>query len=60
MSGLKVTAINERGQKFETFTNDEGVYILRLLFNPYYSNADFKIAKYEIIVDAAGFEKKII
>jgi hypothetical protein len=58
--GAKVTAINEKGQKFETRTNDEGVYILSLLFNPYYSTANFKIAKYEIIIDAAGFEKNSI
>ncbi len=59
--GAEVTAINEKGEKFQTITNDEGIYILKLPYNPYENgNADFKIAKYEIIVDAHGFERKVI
>ncbi len=56
----KVTAINERGQKFETLTNDEGIYVLKLPFNLYNSKADFKVAKYEITVTKEGFEKNYI
>jgi len=56
----KITVINEKGEKFETVTNDEGFYILDLHFNPYNSKTDFKIAKYEIIVIKEGFEKNFI
>ncbi len=57
----KVTAINEKGERFETETNNEGIYILDLPYNPYSSgNIDFKIAKYEIIVEKENFEKTII
>ena len=58
----KVTAINEKGEKFEALTNDDGVYSLSLPFNSYdakSSSADFRIAKFEIVVDLEyrGFEK---
>ena len=54
----KVTATNERGEKFEALTNDDGVYSLSLPFNKT-SSADFRIAKFEIVVDLEyrGFEK---
>jgi hypothetical protein len=58
----KVTVINERGEKFEVLTNDDGVYSLSLPFNSYdakTSSANFRIAKFEIVVDLEyrGFEK---
>lgn len=56
----KVTAINERGEKFETLTNDEGIYVLNLPFNQYNSKDNFKIAKYEITVTKEGFEKNLM
>jgi len=59
----KVTAINEKGEKFETLTNDTGIYVLNLPFNLYDTSKsviDFKIAKYEIIVESEYFEKFII
>lgn len=60
----KVLAINEKGEKFEALTNDEGVYVLRLPFNAVEtkSSVDFRIAKYEIIVDLTnrGFEKFVL
>jgi len=63
--GAKVTAIGEKGERFEAETNDEGVYILNLPFNLYDSksvSSDFRIAKYEIIVDLTnrGFEKFVL
>ncbi len=58
--GARVKAVSNDGKKLETVTNDEGIYILNLLFNPYTSNSDFKMATYEIIFDAQGFETKII
>jgi len=62
MSEVKVTAINEKGEKFEAMTNDDGVYSLSLPFNSYdakTSSANFRITKFEIIVDLEhrGFEK---
>ncbi len=60
----KLIAINEKGEKFETVTNDEGVYVLNLLFQSIdaKTSVDFKVAKYEIIVDLEnrGFEKFIL
>lgn len=56
----KVTAINEKGEKFETLTNNDGIYILNLPYYPYRSSGDFKIVKYEIIVEKVNFEKTII
>ncbi len=60
----KITVINEKGEKFETVTNDEGFYMLDLPYNLYNtkSSADFKIAKYEMIFDKenAGFEKFVL
>jgi hypothetical protein len=57
----KVTAINEKGDMFETQTNSNGIYILRLPFNPYKAgDYRFRVSKYEIIVEKEGFEKGII
>lgn len=59
--GAKITAINEKGEKFEALTNNDGIYILNLPYNPYRPEiVDFKIAKYEIIVEKENFEKTII
>lgn len=56
-----VVAINEKGQKFDAATNDDGIYVLNLPFNVYRAgDSNFRIAKYEIIVDTVGFEKKSI
>lgn len=59
----KIIAINEKGERFKTETNNEGVYVLNLPFNLYdtKNSAHFKIAKYEIIVDRErGFEKFVL
>jgi hypothetical protein len=60
----KITAINQKGEKFETLTNDEGFYFLDLPFTRYDSKLffDFVMAKYEIIVDREnwGFEKFVL
>ena len=53
----KVTAINQKGEKFEALTNEEGVYILNLLLDEYKPILDQKITKYEIVIEALGFEK---
>jgi hypothetical protein len=51
----KVIATNEKGENFETVTNEDGIYVLKLPFNVYYANDNFKIAKYSILVEANGF-----
>lgn len=58
----KVTAINEKGEKFEALTNEDGVYSLSLPFNSYEAKKptpDFRVAEFEIVVDLEyrGFEK---
>lgn len=53
----KVTAIDQKGGKFETLTNDEGVYTLNLTYNPYEPVFSYRLAKYDITVEAVGFEK---
>jgi hypothetical protein len=58
--GAKVIAKNEKGEMFETVTNDEGIYVLNLPFNQYNSKADFKIAKYDITVEQKHFEKILL
>lgn len=59
--GAKITAINEKGEKFEALTNNDGIYILNLPYNPYRPEiVDFKIAKYEIIVEKELLEKTTI
>lgn len=56
-----VIAVNEKGERFGTLSNGEGVYVLELPYNPYSSGtADFKLAKYEIIVESNGFEKFVL
>lgn len=55
-----VIAINEKGEKFGTLTNSEGIYVLNLPFNPYNSKADFKIAKYEITAEHKHFKKYVL
>ena len=61
----KITAVNEKGEIFETVTNDNGIYSLNLPYNNYdpkTSSANLKISKYEIIVDLEnrGFERRVI
>lgn len=58
----KVTAVNQKGEKFEAFTNDEGIYVLTLPYKDYDSTPNFKIAKYDITVDREnfGFEKFVL
>lgn len=60
---VKIAAINEKGEKFEGVTNDEGVYILNLPFNLYDSKTttNFRIAKYLLVIDKAnGFDKFLL
>lgn len=52
----KVTAVNQKGEKFETFTNGEGVYTLNLTYLPVEPGFSYKMARYEITIEAAGFE----
>ena len=58
---VQVYALNENGEKFEAFTNDNGVYVLSLLFNLYDSASttkSYRIAKYDLVVEAVnGFSK---
>ncbi len=58
----KITAINDRGEKFKALTNDEGIYILDLPFDLYdrKTSAGFKIAKYEITVEHKHFKKYLL
>ena len=53
----KVTAVNQKGEKFETLTNEDGVYKLDLTYIPVEPGFSYKMAKYDITVEAAGFEK---
>ena len=53
----KVTALNQKGEKFETFTNNEGVYTLNLTYIPVEPGFSYKMAKYDLTVEAEGFEK---
>ena len=48
--GTKITAVNQKGEKFETLTNEDGEYVLKLPFNEYAPTYKFKVAKYEITV----------
>jgi hypothetical protein len=49
----KVAAVNPQGEKFEALTNNEGIYELNL---PYKRTSYFKAAKYDVTVEAHGFE----
>ncbi len=61
ITGAKVTAANEKGEKFETVSSGEGIYILELPYNPYNAkNHKYKTAKYEITVKAEGFDKSVL
>jgi len=53
--GTKITAVNSKGQKFETQTNEDGEYILELPFNEYGS-----IAKYDMTFEKSGFAKGVL
>lgn len=58
----KVTAINQKGEKFESYTNTEGIYILNLSFNVYdtKNTKNFRISTYEIIAEAKHFERFVL
>lgn len=59
--GVKVIAVNQKGEKFETKTDENGEYNLKLPFFEYKADYRFKIGKYEITVEAApGFEKAVL
>lgn len=55
----KVTAVNQKGENFVAFTNEDGFYKLNLPYNKYKPTFDFKIAKYDITVEGGltGFER---
>jgi hypothetical protein len=56
----KITAVNQKGEKFVALTNEEGVYVLSLPYNNEYNLSLFpKVSKYDITVEAGlpGFEK---
>jgi len=53
----KVTAVNQKGQKFEAVTNAEGVYSLNLSCDEYKPILNRKTTRYEITVESQGFEK---
>lgn len=54
----KVTAVNQEGKKIEVAANEDGDYTLNLPYNPYDpQNINYRLAKYEITVEATGFEK---
>ena len=57
-----VIAINERGEKFATLANSEGIYVLNLPFNRYNSksSAGFKVAKYAISAEQKHFDKFVL
>ncbi len=55
-----VTATNVKGQKFETKTDENGVFVLRLGFNKYEAKRTFKEAKYDIHVESHGFKRSEI
>jgi hypothetical protein len=63
--GASVIAIDQKNQKYETRTNDSGVYSLTLPFNLYdlsdknFNVHKFRIAKYEISITASGFERTV-
>ncbi len=56
----KITAVNQKGEKFVALTNEEGVYILNLPLDKYKPILNQKITKYEITVESPNFEKFIL
>ena len=56
----KVRAVDVRGNKFETLTNDDGVYVLTLPFNKYDSQRGFKESRYDVFVESVGFKRSEI
>lgn len=57
----KVTAVSKNGEKFETLTNQDGVYELNLPFDEYKPRiSNQKIATYEITVESRGFVKFVL
>lgn len=64
ISDVKITAVNQKGEIFDTFSNAEGNYILNLPYTKYdaKSASTFKMAKYEITFDGTkiGFYKNTL
>lgn len=63
----KVTAINLKGDKYETITDDEGIYVLNLPVTKYETSTigfnDIQrkpLAKYQIEAESAAFKKTVI
>lgn len=61
VGGAKVSAIDGKGQKLETVTNQDGVFVLELAFSRYDTNSvkKFKEAKYDIVVSSPGFNTSV-
>lgn len=61
VAGAKVTAVSVKGEKFETTTNDDGIFVLKLVFSKYDTKSvvNFKEAKYDILVDSPGFIRSV-
>jgi hypothetical protein len=55
----KVTAINQKGERFDALTEDDGIYTLSLPFNQYAPSINFQEAKYDIVVEMNGFKKSV-
>lgn len=55
--GAKISALSSDGKKFETVSNDRGVYILSLPFNKYDASRGFKESRYDIYVESVGFRR---
>lgn len=56
-----VSAIDQKKQKFETRTNADGLYKLKLPFSPYVSSDHkFNVAKYDVSVIADFFERSVL
>ena len=59
----KIIATNDKGEKFVTLSNSEGIYMLDLPYNQYDTrrSANFKVAEYEVKVERErGFEKFVL
>ena len=55
--GAKVTALATDGKKFLAVTDDRGVYRLTLPYNPYVSAPEFRISRYDLVVESLGFRR---
>ena len=57
--GAKISALSSDGKKFETVSNDRGVYVLTLPFNKYEASRAFKESRYDIYVESPGFKRSV-